>query len=140
MGGLRHTEYAYYICVMLKYTVSFLILVLFVGACAERVDYVGTSYPPTAYVDLYFSEADVEEDYVVMGHAIAQAGTHVSTRELQEELLEEARERGADGVIIRGFDRVAVGETTQERSSGATTSVEEERRIDAIFIKYKRNL
>ena len=46
---------------MFKYTVSLLVLVLFVGACAERVDYIGTSYEPTAHVDLYFSEADVEK-------------------------------------------------------------------------------
>ena len=133
---------------MFKYTVSLLVLVLFVGACAERVDYVGTSYEPTAYVDRYFSEADVEEDYVVMGRAIAHAGTRISTEELQEELLEEAREKGADGIIIHGFDRVQIGETTtynegtdQGSTTGiATTNVQEERRIEATFIKYKKNL
>ena len=125
---------------MFKYTVSLLVLVLFVGACAERVDYVGTSYEPTADVDLYFSEADVEEDYVVMGRAIAHAGTNVSTEELQEELLEETREKGADGVIIYEFDRVPVGETTQGSTTVTTTNVQEERRIEATFIKYKKNL
>ena len=80
---------------------SLLVLVLFVSACAERgVDYVGTSYLPTTHVDLYFSESDVEEDYVVMGRAIARAGTRISTKRLQEKLLQEAREKGADGVII----------------------------------------
>ena len=125
---------------MFKCNISLLVLALFVGACAERVDYVGTSYAPTTHVDLYFSEADVEEDYVVMGRAIAHAGTNVSTEELQKDLLEEAQEKGADGVIIYEFDRVPVGETTKESTIGTTTNVQEERRIEATFIKYKKNL
>ena len=130
---------------MFKYAVSLLAFVLFVGACAERgVDYVGTSYSPTIHVDLYFSEADVEEDYVVMGRAIARAGTRASTKRLQEKLLQEAREKGADGVIILDFDRVPVGELTNENTIGttttSTTSVKMEKRIEATFIKYKKNL
>ena len=84
----------------------------------------------------------------MMGRAIAHAGTRISTEELQEELLEEAREKGADGIIIHGFDRVQIGETTtynegtdQGSTTGtATTNVQEERRIEATFIKYKKNL
>ncbi len=130
---------------MFRYTVPLMVLVLFVGACSERgVDYVGTSYSPTTDVDLYFSEFDVEEDYVVMGRAVARAGTRVSTKRLQEKLLQEAREKGADGVIIHEFDRVPVGEITNENTSGnttiTTTTVREERQIEATFIKYKKNL
>ena len=130
---------------MFKCTVSLLVLAMFVGACSERgVDYVGTSYSPTTHVDLYFSEFDVEEDYVVMGRVVARAGKRVSNKRLQEKLLQEAREKGADGIIIHEFDRVPVGEITNENTIGnttiTTTTVREERRIEATFIKYKRNL
>ena len=130
---------------MFRYTVLLMVLVLFAGACSERgVDYVGTSYSSTTHVDLYFSEFDVVEDYVVMGRAVARAGKRVSNKRLQEKLLQEAREKGADGVIIHEFDRVPVGEITNENTIGnttiTTTTVREERRIEATFIKYKRNL
>ena len=137
---------------MFKYTVSLLaVLILFVAACA-KIDYIGQSYPPTTRVDLYFSEDDVREDYQVMGHVVAQAPEGISTENLQKQLEAKAREKGADGIVIHGFDRIQTGETTihsEEKNRGkkaqsttaiTTTSAEEERQIKAIFIKYERNL
>ena len=80
---------------MLKHTVPFLVLsVLFVAACA-KIDYIGQSYPPTTHVDLYFSDADIREDYQVMGHVIAQANEGISIENLQKQLEAKAREKGA---------------------------------------------
>jgi len=137
---------------MFKYTVSLLALsILFVAGCA-KIDYIGQSYPPTTHVDLYFSEEDIREDYRVMGHVIAQANEGISIESLQKKLDEKAREEGADGIVIHGFDRIQTGETTthneeirreeKKRSVNAitVTSAEEERQIRAIFIKYEQNL
>ena len=125
---------------MFRYTVSLLVLVLFVIACAERVDYLGNSYAPTTNIELFFSEDDVEEDYVEMGRAIAHAGTNVSTEELLEDLKETAREKGADAIIIHDFGRVVVGDTTRWDENQSSTRDLEERQIEATFIKYKKNL
>ncbi len=137
---------------MFRYAVSFLALfVLFVAACA-KIDYIGQSYSPTTHVDLYFSEADIREDYRVMGHVIAQANEGISVENLQKKLEAKAREKGADGIVVHGFDRIQTGETTtyneetqrekKKRSIAAITitSTEEERQIKAIFIKYEQNL
>jgi hypothetical protein len=137
---------------MLKHTVPFLVLsVLFVAACA-KIDYIGQSYPPTTHVDLYFSDADIREDYQVMGHVIAQANEGISIENLQKQLEAKAREKGADGIVIHGFDRIQTGETTvyneetnrgrKKRSTTAitTTNAEEGRQIKAIFIKYEQSL
>ena len=137
---------------MFKYTVSLLALfVLFVAACA-KIDYIGQSYPPTTRVDLYFSEQDIRQNYRVMGRVIAQANEGISVEHLQKKLEAKAREEGADGIIIHGFDRLQTGETTTyneetrrdetKRSiAGITiTSAEEERQIRAMFIKYEQNL
>ena len=137
---------------MFKYTVSLLALfVLFVAACA-KIDYIGQSYPPTTHVDLYFSEADIRENYRVMGHIIAQASEGISVERLQKKLEAKAREEGADGIVIHEFDRIQTGETTtynEETRQGETkrsiaaitiTSAEEERQIRALFIKYEQNL
>ena len=137
---------------MFKYTASLLaLLVLFVAACA-KIDYIGQSYAPTTHVDLYFSEQDIRKDYQVMGHVIAQAHEGISIENLQKKLEAKAREEGADGIVIHGFDRIQTGETTtyneeirreeKKRSVAAitVTSAEEERQIRAIFIKYEHNL
>ena len=137
---------------MFRWTVSLLALfILFVTACA-KIDYIGQSYSPTTHVDLYFSEADIREDYQVMGHVIAQANEGISVENLQKKLEAKAREKGADGIVIHGFDRIQTGETTtyneetqqekKKRSIAAitVTSPEEERQIKAIFIKYEHNL
>ena len=137
---------------MFKYTVSLLALfVLFVAACA-KIDYIGQSYSPTTDVDLYFSEEDIREDYQVMGHVIAQANEGISIESLQKQLEAKAREKGADGIVIHGFDRIQTGETTtyneqskrgeKKRSIAAitVTSADEERQVKAIFIKYEQNL
>ena len=137
---------------MFKYTVSLLVvLILFAVACA-KIDYIGKSYSPTTHVDLYFSENDIREDYEVMGHVVAQAGEGISLENLQKQLEAKAREKGADGIVIHGFDRIQTGETTvyseetnrrkkaQSTTAITTTSAEEERQIKEIFIKYERNL
>ena len=137
---------------MFKCTVSLLaLLVLFVAACA-KIDYIGQSYQPTTHVDLYFSEEDIRENYRVMGHVIAQANEGISIENLQKQLEAKARERGADGIVIHGFDRIQTGETTtynEEAKRGekkrsiasiTITSADEERQIKAIFIKYEQNL
>jgi hypothetical protein len=137
---------------MFKCTVSLLaLLILFVAACA-KIDYIGQSYPPTTHVDLYFSDADIREDYQVMGHVIAQANEDISIESLQKQLEAKAREKGADGIVIHGFDRIQTGETTvyneetnrsiKKRRTTAitTTNAEEGRQIKAIFIKYEQSL
>ena len=137
---------------MFRWTVSLLALfILFVTACA-KIDYIGQSYSPTTHVDLYFSEADIREDYQVMGHVIAQANEGISVENLQKKLEAKAREKGADAIVIHGFDRIQTGETTtyneetqeekRRRSIAAitVTSTEAERQIKAIFIKYEHNL
>ncbi len=137
---------------MFKYAVSLLALfVLFVAACA-KIDYIGQSYQPTTHVDLYFSEEDIREDYQVMGHVIAQANEGISIESLQKQLEAKAREKGADGIVIHGFDRIQTGETItyneqskrgeKKRSIAAitVTSADEERQVKAIFIKYEQNL
>ena len=128
-----------------KIVVLILLMILFVSACGRDdvdIDYLGDSYTPTSHVDVYFSEDDVTEAYLVMGHATADGGT---TETLQETLIEKARENGADGIIFEGFDRVETGEQTIVNNIGDTTSIVNTDttsvlQVKAIFIKYNKNL
>ena len=126
-----------------KISVLTLSMILFVTACGDDVDvdYLGDSYTPTSHVDVYFSEDDVTEGYLVMGHATADGG---DTEALQETLIEKARDSGADGIIFEGFDRVETGEQTIVNDIGDTSIVNTNTtsvlQVKAIFIKYNKNL
>ena len=124
-----------------KIIVLILSMILFLTACGSdiEVDYLGDSYPSTSHVDVYFSEDDITEGYLVMGRATVDGSDAAA---LQEKLIEKARESGADGIIFEEFDRVGTGEKTIVNDIGdveivntKTTSVLQ---VKAIFIKYKR--
>jgi hypothetical protein len=105
--------------------------VLAVVAGCVSVDYVGTSYAPTEAVDVVFSPDDVRRPYTVMGQATAEVDVlpFVSSgQELQAKLVEEARRRGANGVILGGMTKHAVGATTQTMGQ-----VDRRRKTDASY-------
>jgi len=121
--------------------------------CAH-LDYVGQSYPPTQQVDLFYSEENVGREHTVMGEVTATAAEFVSARKIQDQMVEKAREKGADAVVILGLEHFKSGESTNysetttqgagkkgkkytTTSGSASTSVQESKRIRALFIKYK---
>ena len=120
-----------------------LLMLLFVSACGDDVDidYLGDSYTPTSHVDVYFSEDDVTQGYLVIGHATADGGT---TEALQEKLIEKARESGADGIIFEKLDRVETGEQTIVNDIGDVEIINTDTttvlQVKAIFIKYSKSL
>lgn len=120
-----------------------LLMILFLTACGGDdvdVNYLGDSYTPTSHVDVYFSEDDVTEGYLVMGHATADSD---DTEALQETLIEKARESGADGIIFEGFDRVETGEQSIVSDIGDTSIVSTDTtsvlEVKATFIKFDRS-
>jgi hypothetical protein len=144
----------------MKRTFSFLSLSIilisgFFSFSCTKIDYVGKSYAPTSDVDIFFSMDDIRGEYEVMGHLTATAGDFVSTEKMQEDILEKAREKGADAVVILGLGHYVVdtgsswSETTEtSKTSGGvktTTSgsqssgTEEKKEITAQFIKYIRS-
>lgn len=133
---------------MKRLLIPALVAAVLIPACAH-VDYVGRSYPPTSQVDLYFDEREVEAPYDVMGQVIARANDLVSAEKLQAKLMDKAKEKGADAVVITGLERYKTGESTtynestKERKRGtvttgsATTSEQNEKQITAVFLKYR---
>ena len=130
--------------------VSMMLLIL---AACTKIDYIGEEYPPTTHVNLYFAEADVPYNYTIMGRLVATADDFISAQKMQKRIMEEARKRGADGVVILGLERYQAGESdtyketteTEETTDGAKTAtivtretdIEKEKEIRALFIKYR---
>ncbi len=120
--------------------------------CAT-VDYVGQSYTPTQHVDVYFSEADVPRAYTVIGKVLASGDQFTSASRLNARMLEQAREKGADAVIILDISRTPMSdaqqvvETTTVSGDGSDKTIQKTRdvqstaalhsEIRALYIRYK---
>ena len=127
-------------------------LVVLAAGCAH-VDYVGELYPRTDHVDLFFSEADIGRPYKVVGQVLATGDQYTSAARVQRRLMKEARDKGADGVLIlevarvRGPEHTRYDQTTTEVRDKDDTTVQtsrtvsdqtaEAKRIRALFIKYR---
>ena len=128
---------------------------LFIAVGCTTINYIGESYPPSQQVDLYFSEKDIEKQYKVVGRIIATANAHeliYSSDKFTQSILKKARGKGADGVVILGFEKVMTGidhsrnrteksteksgKTFTEESESTNSSIEEKRRIEALAIRY----
>jgi len=128
---------------------SLIALAVLLTVSCTKIDYVGKSYAPTVTVDVYFSLEDIKGNYEVMGHLTATAGEFTSSEKMQEKIIEKAREKGADAVVILGLDHYikdggsSWSETTETDGNKTTTSgsqsssTEEMKEITARFIKYK---
>ena len=131
---------------------SLIALAVLLTVSCTKIDYVGKSYAPTTNIDIYFSLDDVKGSYEVMGHLTATAGEFTSSEKMQEKIIEKAREKGADAVVILGLDHYikdggsSWSETTEtnDTQSGTKTTTsgsqssntEEMKEITARFIKY----
>ena len=99
-----------------KHLAAILIIVLCLSACT-KIDYIGEEYPPTTHVDLFFQMEDIEREHKVMGHLIATAGDGVSAEKMQKKMMEKAKEKGADAVVIMDFDKYQSGESTSYKET-----------------------
>jgi len=71
-------------------------------SCAT-INYVGKTYSPSKNVDVYYSKDDVKNEHIIMGHAVASGSLLDSAHDVKIKLIQEARIRGADGILIAGF-------------------------------------
>jgi hypothetical protein len=132
-----------------------LALAALLAGCAT-IDYVGESYPPTPQVDVYYSEENVPREYTVIGEVIATGDALVSTGKMQEKIRKEAMKNGAHAVVLTSLEKYQSGENTSwtesqteskdkkgrhktTASGSSSTSVEEKKKIRAIFIRYKED-
>ena len=116
-----------------------------VTSCAKPA-YLGKSYAPTQNVDVYLDAADVRTRYTTMGTATYDQDFR-SLEGMQQKVIEVGRARGADGVIMKLSEEVAltqqngtgrVNKNSKDNSVNTTkTTVDiKKKKITATFIKY----
>jgi len=109
--------------------VFFFSLIIVICSSCMTVDYVGKSFQKTDHVDIYYDSFEINQDFEIIGQAVGEGGR---TKRVQENLVEKAKEEGADGIVIGGISRL--------RSMDQTGGTVLHRQITASFIKYKNSL
>lgn len=115
---------------------------LFLATSCVTVDYLGKNYAPTTNVDMFFSTNDVPKDFEVMGTVSAEMPDWMNMEKMQEKLIEKAREKGADAILIEDFDKQITGSTSNTNDNGngwgqTTTTTERVKVVKAKLLKYK---
>ena len=99
-----------------------------VSAGCASVNYVGDEYTPTTEVEIYYSEAAIEKEYDLIGHGLG-SGFWVRNQKIQSKLIEEAKEKGADAILITGLGKSNVIITNALSA--------DEKQLNAAFLRYR---
>lgn len=106
-----------------KLSSAFILVAILAIGCANA-RYVGNSFNPTSSIDMYYSEEEIEKKYTIIGHAVGSSGVFGSDEQAHEKLIEKARLKGADAILVKG-----IGLTDD--------SISPQARITASFLKYE---
>lgn len=71
-------------------------------ACSPTLNYLGDTFPPTDYVDVYYDEGDIKNEYRVIGQLTGDNinNSLIDLEEVKKGMLEEAKMRGANGILF----------------------------------------
>lgn len=108
-------------------TSGYILTFLFFSGCAS-VNYVGDAFTPTETVDIYYSEAAIDQEYDLIGHGLG-SGFWVRNRKIQSKLIKEAKEKGADAILITGL-----GKSNILIGSGISA---DEKQVNVAFLRYR---
>lgn len=92
-----------------KNSVILLISITLTSLCSScaivRLHHIGKSFPPSRTIDVVYAQRDIKvEKYEFMGEILLEVNNTFITPEMEARLVEEARERGANAVIIGNID------------------------------------
>lgn len=104
-----------------------ILMALIMTGCAN-VNYVGYEYGPTEDVDIYYSEAAIDQEYEQIGHGLG-TGFWVKNKKIEAKLIEQAREKGADAILYTGL-----GKSNVIIGNGWSA---DEKQMNVTFLKYK---
>ena len=96
---------------MKKIILSLLLLfALTIISCQKiNIEYIGQSFPKTAFSKIYFGRKEVKQPYDVMGKAIIRASTSFNTNKIQQKLRMTAEAKGADAAVVISYKEVPAG-------------------------------
>jgi hypothetical protein len=100
---------------------AFRIVLLIAGVIViscTTTDYVGKKYSKTDRVEIFFNTDEIKREYEVMGQIKAEAPGVVKFEVMEQQLVKDVMEKGADAILIGELKTVEVGSVSS--ASGKT--------------------
>lgn len=124
---------------------SGILFIALLSACSTP-SYFGKTYSATQHVDVYLDVADVKKTYTTMGTSTYDQDLS-SIEAMQHKIIEMGKAKGADGVVMKLTEEVAltqqsgvgtVNKNTKNKiaTSSSTTRDIKKKKITATFIKF----
>lgn len=137
----------------LTFLVPFVFAPLLSACNPVQTNYLGNTYEPTKHVEVFFEKGDIDRPYKVIGIAELIAPDGTDTDKYMQRIVNTARKRGADAVLVQGMNREAIGSAgggggggagwkegpirVYANAGGGTSQALLERVVRAKFLKYK---
>ena len=103
----------------MKNTLISLLTLTLISACSSGVKYLGNSYPSTQNVKIYFSKADIDQPFELIGKVYLDVEEKTKDEKIQNMILNKAKQHGGDAVIMGDLNVVRSGSVTG--GSGVST-------------------
>lgn len=110
---------------------------LFLTSCLNEVLYYGKSYPITNHIDIYFQQSDIKEPYEIVGKAIFEDLSVMSSDKIQVKIITAMKLKGIDGII---FEDISVNSSTITVEATTSSSANRMQVIKTTLVKYKKNI
>lgn len=105
---MRTLSFAFSQCLRRPFMILpvFLAILTLCSSCSVvRFHHIGKMYPPTSTIDVVYAQRDLKaQKYEFIGEILMEVNNSYITPEMEAKLAEEARERGANAVIIGNLD------------------------------------
>ena len=104
------------------FTLSF-VAVAFSACYSTQVQYLGGTAQPTKYVDVYVDASAIKKPYTIIGKAYVDNALYVmrDLERIQANVVEKAKEKGADAVLFQELYFLTDGSTSTTTSRTDST-------------------
>ena len=89
-----------------------LVLLFFLSACGPTIYYLGDSYPAKERLEVFYDDYDVKRQYEVIGRMTHDQWINYDPQIIKEEMLKEAKKRGADAIVFSDFGSSATDDNS----------------------------
>ena len=123
---------------VLKYLTG--IGIVFQFSCQPRMHYIGSAYPPTTYVEIFFEKQDIPRSYKIIGKIAGIQTSDMFSADFQPYIIKTAQKTGADAVLVTYFGYLNTVATSAPDSGLVGTmhlNVKNDLILDAYLITYK---
>lgn len=87
-------------CFAKKHSILPYFLFLLLMSCGPSIYYLGDTYPTTEQVDVFYDEKDIPRAYTTIGQMTHDKIVNYAPELIREEMIQDAKKRGADGIIF----------------------------------------